>query len=162
MSGKKAPGCRIKRLVSAGGRGYTDCMSVNAADPAPGGKPKLLDQVRAVLRVRHYAVRTEQAYTDWIRRFIVFHGRRHPADLGGPEALKAGHMSQAFKADKVACLVMVVEQVDARNRDFAEVKGEIESALQRQLQRTVRQTAVAMLRTRASVRDIETIERLYE
>lgn len=77
-------------------------------------------------------------------------------------ALKAGDLSQAFKADKVACLVMAVEQVDARSRDFAEVKGELESALHRAQQRTVRQAAVTMLRMRASVRDIDTIEHLYE
>jgi parvulin-like peptidyl-prolyl isomerase len=77
-------------------------------------------------------------------------------------ALKAGQLSQAFKADKVACLVMVVEQVDARSRDFAEVKGEIESTLRREQQRAVRQTAVTMLRSRASIRDIDSIEHLYQ
>jgi len=39
--------------------------------------PKLLDQVRAVSRLKHYSIRTEQAYTDWIRRFIVFHSKRN-------------------------------------------------------------------------------------
>jgi hypothetical protein len=46
------------------------------ADILPGAgrrnNPKLLDQVRAVSRLKHYSIRTEQAYTDWIRRFIVF------------------------------------------------------------------------------------------
>jgi hypothetical protein len=37
-------------------------------------KPKLLDQVREKLRVKHYSIRTEQAYLDWIKRFILFHG----------------------------------------------------------------------------------------
>ncbi|NIA30028.1 MAG: hypothetical protein GWP06_08980, partial [Actinobacteria bacterium] len=36
-------------------------------------KPKLLDQVRAVLRTKHYSIRTEQAYTNWIKSFILFH-----------------------------------------------------------------------------------------
>jgi len=40
--------------------------------------PKLLDQVRERLRVKHYSIRTEQAYVDWIKRFIWFHGKRHP------------------------------------------------------------------------------------
>ena len=44
--------------------------------------PKLLDQVRAAIRMRHYSRRTEEAYVGWIRRFIVFHGRRHPRELG--------------------------------------------------------------------------------
>ena len=47
--------------------------------------PRLLDQVREQLRMRHYSYRTEQQYVDWIRRFIHFHGRRHPAGMGGPE-----------------------------------------------------------------------------
>src|SRR5256885_15895098 len=47
--------------------------------------PKLLDRVREAIRVRHYSRRTEQAYVGWIRRFIVFHGKRHPRELGERE-----------------------------------------------------------------------------
>lgn len=43
--------------------------------------PKLLDQVRGKLRVKHYSIRTEQTYVDWIKRFIFFHGKRHPKDM---------------------------------------------------------------------------------
>jgi integron integrase len=50
-----------------------------------GRSPRLLDRVRAELRLRHYSPRTEDAYVHWIRRFILFHGKRHPAGLGGPE-----------------------------------------------------------------------------
>ena len=85
MSGKKATKCRIKRLASQKEGEYTDTMSDNSSGAAAGGKPKLLDQVRAALRVRHYSLRTEQAYTEWIRRFILFHHRRHPTELGAPE-----------------------------------------------------------------------------
>ena len=46
---------------------------------------KLLDRVRDVLRSRHYSIRTEQAYVDWIRRYIFFHDKRHPRDLGAPQ-----------------------------------------------------------------------------
>jgi site-specific recombinase XerD len=46
---------------------------------------KLLDQVRDVLRLKHYAYRTEQTYVDWIRRFILFHHKHHPKDMGAPE-----------------------------------------------------------------------------
>jgi integron integrase len=50
------------------------------------GKPKkLLDQVRDALRTRHYSYRTEQSYVDWIKRFILYHGKRHPAELGEQE-----------------------------------------------------------------------------
>jgi len=47
--------------------------------------PRLLDQVRAAIRARHYSRRAEEAYVHWIRRFIVFHGRRHPRELGASE-----------------------------------------------------------------------------
>jgi integron integrase len=47
--------------------------------------PKLLDRVRHKIRLRQYSLRTEQAYLDWIRRFILFHGKRHPESLGAQE-----------------------------------------------------------------------------
>jgi len=48
-------------------------------------RPRLLDRVRAVIRARHYSRRTEEAYVAWIRRFIFFHGKRHPAEMGAGE-----------------------------------------------------------------------------
>jgi len=48
-------------------------------------KIKLLDQMRAVLRRKHRSLRTEEAYIAWIKRFILFHDKRHPRDLGAPE-----------------------------------------------------------------------------
>ena len=53
--------------------------------PEPMHKPELLDRVRAVARVRHLSLRTEQAYSDWIRRFILFHHKRHPEQMGAEE-----------------------------------------------------------------------------
>ncbi len=47
-----------------------------------GNGPRLLDQVRDRIRLKHYSIRTEQAYLDWVRRFVVFHDRRHPRELG--------------------------------------------------------------------------------
>lgn len=52
------------------------------AAPAP---PKLLDRVRDKTRVKHYSIRTEQTYVDWIRRFILFHGKKHPGKMGAAE-----------------------------------------------------------------------------
>ena len=50
--------------------------------PAPNSnKPKLLDQVREKLRVKHYSYQTEKAYVTWIKRFIIFHGKKHPLEL---------------------------------------------------------------------------------
>ena len=47
--------------------------------------PKLLDQVRDLIRLKHYSIRTETQYVQWIRRFILFHGKRHPREMGGAE-----------------------------------------------------------------------------
>jgi|SRR5688572_22095109 site-specific recombinase XerD len=46
---------------------------------------KLLDQARDVLRLKHYSYRSEETYIDWIRRYILFHQKRHPNDMGAPE-----------------------------------------------------------------------------
>jgi hypothetical protein len=59
--------------------------------PFPGTVPgqhqprNLLDRVRIAIRTRHYSLRTEEAYVAWIRRFIFFHNKRHPAEMGEPE-----------------------------------------------------------------------------
>ena len=50
-----------------------------------GLAPRLLDQVRARIRFKHYSIRTEQAYVDWIKRFIRHFGKRHPKDMGAEE-----------------------------------------------------------------------------
>lgn len=48
-----------------------------------GREPRLPDRVRASIRTKHYRIRTEQAYIDWIRRFILFHKMRHPISIYG-------------------------------------------------------------------------------
>ena len=48
-------------------------------------KPKLLDQVRSTIRFRHFSIRTEQTYIHWIKRFILFHKKRHPLEMGEEE-----------------------------------------------------------------------------
>jgi hypothetical protein len=57
------------------------------ADPTSSGSktPKLLDRVRATMRLNRYSPRTEEAYVDWIERFIRFHGVRHPHEMGADE-----------------------------------------------------------------------------
>ncbi|MCC6867297.1 MAG: integron integrase [Burkholderiales bacterium] len=52
---------------------------------AAGGRVLLLDQVRQRTRLKHYSIRTEQAYCEWIKRFVLFHGKRHPSALGAAE-----------------------------------------------------------------------------
>ena len=53
-------------------------------DPTPRA-PKLLDQIRDRLRLKPYSLRTEQAYVQWVKRYIFFHGKRHPAEMGKTE-----------------------------------------------------------------------------
>jgi integron integrase len=60
-------------------------MAIETAPPA-STPPKLLDQVRDKIRVKHYSIRTETQYVQWIRRFILFHKKRHPKDMGAAEA----------------------------------------------------------------------------
>jgi integron integrase len=52
---------------------------------AASRQPRLLDQVRNKIRLKHYSIRTEQAYIDWIKRFILFHDKRHPNEMGAAE-----------------------------------------------------------------------------
>jgi integron integrase len=60
-------------------------MPENELEAVPPAKPRLLDRVREAIRSRHYSPRTEKAYVFWIRRFIVFNGRRHPDAMAEPE-----------------------------------------------------------------------------
>jgi hypothetical protein len=77
-----------------------DCFNMDHANSYPdmttdlttkstgsAAQPKLLDQVRARIRVKHYSIRTEDQYVFWIRRFIFFHDKRHPREM---EAALAG------------------------------------------------------------------------
>jgi hypothetical protein len=60
-------------------------MPASVAIKPPANKPKLLDQVRDHIRRRHYSIRTEQAYVDWIKRFILYHDKRHPREMAKEE-----------------------------------------------------------------------------
>ena len=53
--------------------------------PSQPQPPRLLQQVRERIRYKHYSIRTESTYIDWIKRFIFFHERRHPRDMGAAE-----------------------------------------------------------------------------
>ena len=60
---------------------------IPALRTASEGEPRLLDRVRREIRVRHYSIRTESSYVDWIKRFIIFNDRRHPSELGASEVM---------------------------------------------------------------------------
>src|SRR5438067_4161144 len=56
--------------------------------PASYPRPRLLDRVRDAIRARHYSRRTEKAYVGWIKRYIFFHAKQHPVDMGAPEVAR--------------------------------------------------------------------------
>src|SRR5512136_2706142 len=81
----------------------------------PNPKLKLLDQVSEVMRFKHYSLRTEMTYREWIKRFILFHGKRHPREMGAVEVgrflselavkrkVAASTQNQAFNALLFLC-----------------------------------------------------------
>jgi integron integrase len=80
--------------------------------------PRLLDQVRAAARLRHYSRRTEKAYVGWIRRFILFHAKRHPASMGRDEITRylstlatARHVSASTQNQALAALLFLYRVV---------------------------------------------------
>src|SRR5262245_3083401 len=94
-------------------------MSLASENP-----PRLLDQVREVIRLRHYSIRTEQAYVQWIRRFILFNNKRHPREMGEyrdvlkidlpwldevQRAKKPQHLPVVFTRDEVRALLAQLE-----------------------------------------------------
>ena len=80
--------------------------------------PKLLDQVRAKIRFKHYSIRTEQAYTDWIRRFILHFGKKHPREMGASEVSQflthlavAGRVSASTQNQARCALLFLYREV---------------------------------------------------
>lgn len=80
--------------------------------------PRLLDQLRERLRSLHYSIRTEGAYVDWVRRFILFHGKRHPKDMGSAEVeaflthlAVARHVSAATQNQARSAVLFLYKQV---------------------------------------------------
>ena len=73
-------------------------MPVNVATLPKSNKPKLLDQVRDVIRRKQYSLRTEQAYVDWIKRFVLYHDKRHPAEMAEEEVAQfLTHLARDLK-----------------------------------------------------------------
>jgi len=62
-----------------------EIVPISASVAGEPRQPRLLDRVRIAIRTRHYSIRTEEAYVGWIRRFILFHGKRHPNEMGESE-----------------------------------------------------------------------------
>ncbi len=77
----------------------------------PSPAPKLLDRVRLAIRTRHLSLRTEQAYVQWIHRFILFHGKRHPKEMGTDEI---GEVKEVVRAKRPRKLPVVLTQDEVR------------------------------------------------
>ena len=93
-------------------------LAVHEAGPPGAPKPRLLDRVRAATRARHYSRRTEKAYVAWIRRYILFHGKRHPMEMGGPEVTRFltslavdGHVAGSTQNQALSALLFLYREV---------------------------------------------------
>ena len=93
----------------------------DAARPTADGSPRLLDRVRIALRTRHYSRRTERAYVGWIRRYILFHGKRHPETIGEREIAAflsnladPGRVSASTQNQALAALLFLYQVVLGR------------------------------------------------
>jgi integron integrase len=91
------------------------------------GSPRLLDRVRTACRVRHYSLRTEDAYHDWIKRFILYHGKRHPSEMAEPEVnaflthlAVEGHVAASTQNQALAALLFLYQHVLGRPLDRVE------------------------------------------
>jgi len=85
---------------------------------APDAAPRLLDQVRTAARSRHYSSLTEQAFVSWIRRFVLFHDKRHPDEMAEPEVSRflthlavEEHVSASAQVQARAALVFLYRHV---------------------------------------------------
>jgi len=94
------------------------CPHPTAGQPELGLRPRLLDQVRDSLRRRRYSLRTEKVYIHWIRRFILFHGKRHPREMGAEEVTlflshlaRAGRVSASTQNQALSALLYLYRQV---------------------------------------------------
>src|SRR5437763_12882214 len=94
-------------------------MQMLLTESQAADKPKkLLERVRDVIRVKHYSLRTERTYCDWIERFIRFHHLRHPSDMGSPEVseflthlARDGNVSASTQNQALSELLFLYKQV---------------------------------------------------
>jgi integron integrase len=113
-------------------------------------EPRLLDRLRDAIGTRHYSYRTEKQYVAWARRFILFHNRRHPRDMGGPEVEEflshlATHrrVSAATQSQALAALLFLYKHVLAIDLPWLS-----------QVTRARRPKKLPVVLTRAQVRSI--------
>jgi integron integrase len=92
--------------------------------PRKPQEKRLLDQVRDTIRLKHYSIRTEEAYVNWIKRFILFHGKRHPQEMGAPEIeaflthlAVEGHVAASTQNQAFSALLFLYREVLHRDLD---------------------------------------------
>lgn len=119
-------------------------------EPLPAAPPKLLDRVRWHLRVKHYSLRTEHAYVDWIRRFILFHRKQHPNDMGEKEIAAfltslaiEKHVAASTQNQALSALLFLYQQVLERKLGFLD-----------NIQRVKRPPKIPVVFTRSEVRAV--------
>jgi integrase len=127
-------------------------MRRDVAEVPPARKPKLLEQVRDLLRAKYYSIRTEEVYLSWIRRFILFHNKRHPKEMGGREVARflshlavKGNVAPSTQNQAFSALLFLYEQVLERPLDDL---GPIK--------RAQRETKVPVVLTKAEARRLLT------
>jgi integron integrase len=93
-------------------------MPQNVATASQPHKRKLLDQVRDTIRRKHFSIRTEQSYTEWIRRFILFHNKRHPCEMAEAEVTeflthlaRDGHVAASTQNQALSALLFLYKEV---------------------------------------------------
>jgi integron integrase len=108
--------CAASASVTYAVDGSVPVVRENA--PPTSGPRRLLDQVRDAVRARHYSRRTEKAYVAWIRRYILFHGKRHPAEMGAPELTRylswlavEGNISASTQNQALSALLFLYREV---------------------------------------------------
>jgi integron integrase len=108
------------------------------APPASAPRPKLLDQVRQAIRTRHYSPRTEETYVHWIKRFIFFHNKRHPAEMAEPEIARflsnlatESHVSASTQNQALNAVLFLYRQV--LRKDIGYVNGVVRATRPKRL-----------------------------
>ena len=126
-------------------------------------RSEFLESVRAAVRVRHYSYRTEQEYVHWIRRFILFHGKRHPREMGEPEVARflsylASERRVAASTQDQALNALVFVYKAVLERPLGAVAGVVRAKRPRRLPVVLSQAEVgALLAQLDGVRSLSTI-----
>lgn len=111
-------------------------------------KLRFLEEVRQIMRVQHYAFRTEQSYVDWIRRFILFHEKRHPIEMGASEVAEfltylsvKRNVAPATQGQALNALVFLYRKV--LNRPMGVIPGIVRARKREKIPEVLTQLEVA-------------------